>query len=64
MDKVDYKAACNTIVSLQGELHFYAQRRAGLRGKSQEQRALDATYVLLEYLGNRIKEETIDDSKR
>lgn len=54
---MDYKTACDNIVALQRDLHVHAQKRAGLRGKTPEQKALDATYVLLEYLSMRIREE-------
>ena len=59
---MDYKAACDTIVALQRDLHFHAQKRAGLRGQTTAQKALDATYVLLEFLSMRIKEEELQNA--
>ena len=57
---MDYKSACDTIVALQRELCIVAQQRAGLKNVTLEDKAYDATYVLLEYLAGKIKEGSQD----
>ena len=53
---MDYKATCDTIVALQRELRIVKQQRAGLKNITLENKAYDATYILLEYLAGKIKE--------
>lgn len=49
---MDYRTACDMILTIQRDLHFKVQSQAGLSVYTQEKEALSATYVLLEYLAN------------
>lgn len=49
---MDYRAACDMILTIQRDLHFKVQSQAELSVCTQEKEALSATYVLLEYLAN------------
>ena len=52
---MDYRAACDTIMAIQRDLHFKVQERGN--AASLEREALDASYVLMEYLVKCIKGE-------
>ena len=45
---MDYRAACDTIIAIQRDLHFKVQESGYVA--SIERDALDASYVLLDYL--------------
>lgn len=52
---MDYRAACDTIMAIQRDLHFKVQEKG--YSALLERDALDASYVLMEYLVKCIKGE-------